>query len=117
LVLTVNVEVGQVLAPGTPVATLVAADEAWVTALVRVDDLRQLQLTTDEPAGASARVIQTLADGTLLERQATVLRIGGELDTETRTAQVILSVQAPFDPAEGELPLLLGAPVAVRLPG
>jgi RND family efflux transporter MFP subunit len=115
LVLDVRAEVGQYLMPGTGTATLVATDEAWVNALVRVDDLRQLNL--EDPAGTAAEVVQTLADGSLVSRVGTVLRLGGSLDAETRTALVTIAVPRPFETAAGALPLLLGAPVSVRITG
>ena len=67
--------------------------------------------------GSKARVVQRLGDRGTVERPGRVIRLVGELDPESRTAQVLVEVERPFDPPPGELPLLPGAFVEVELEG
>lgn len=108
-------DLGQLVGPGTPVATLVGTDVAWVTVSVPVEQLRALSIpgpTSAEASGGVAR--QRLPDGSLVERRARVLRLIGELDPVTRTAQVLVEIPEPMS---GDLPLLPGAYVEVELEG
>ncbi len=106
-----SVEVGQVVGPQGPVATLVGTDEARVVVSVPVERLASL----DVPGfgggeGSPARVRQL--DGPPWTGRVTGLV--GQLDQQTRTAQLIVSIPEPLS---GERPLLPGAFVDVELVG
>jgi hypothetical protein len=66
--------------------------------------------------GSKARVLQELGSRTI-EREGTVVRLVGELDADSRTAQVLVEVKDPLDPPKGELPLLPGAYERVEIDG
>ncbi|MCO4746797.1 MAG: efflux RND transporter periplasmic adaptor subunit [Proteobacteria bacterium] len=108
-------DLGQLVGPGTMVATLVGTEAAWVTVSLPVEQLRALSIPgVSGEVGSEGTVTQKLADGTLIERQARVLRLVGELDPTTRTAQVVVEIPEPL---AGELPLLPGAYVEAVLSG
>jgi RND family efflux transporter MFP subunit len=109
VVLAEGIDVGQVIQPGAQAVTLAGTDAFYVQTSVPVDQLALLQVP-----GATARVTQDVGDGQL-QRQGTVVSLGGEVDRQTRTATVLVEVQ---DPLEGPgLPLLLGSFVDVELQG
>jgi len=118
VVITEQVDVGQVVGPGSPVATLVGTDALWVTVALPVDKLSALAIpqATGELA-SPATIRQTLGDGTQVVRTGEVLRLVGQLDPQTRNAQVLVRIDAPMQAdAEGHL-LLPGAYVDVLLEG
>ena len=112
-----SIEVGAYMAPGSQVATLIGTDAFRVRVSLPVEDLALIDipgLHTKE--GSKAKVMQELGSRTI-EREGTVLRLVGELDPDSRTAQVLVEVKNPLDPPEGELPLLPGAFVRVEIEG
>jgi RND family efflux transporter MFP subunit len=121
VVLSENVDVGQVVGSGSQVATLAGTDRVRVEASVPYDRLASLAIPgvggiTDAEA-STATVRQPLGDGRAIVREGRVIGMGGQLDPQTRTATVLVSVDAPYDPPDGGLPLLVGAFVDVSLGG
>ena len=112
-----SVEVGAYMAPGAQVATLIGTDAFRVRVSLPVEDLALIEVPgLHGTQGSKARVLQELGSRTI-EREGTVVRLVGELDPESRTAQVLVQVLNPLDPPEGELPLLPGAFVRVEIDG
>ena len=115
LVLDEALEVGQVVAPGAPVATLIGTETFWVTVSVPVHELGVVELPQGDRPGSPAVVQHELGAGQRVVRTGAVTRMLAQLDPQTRTAQ--LQVAIP-DPLEGEgVPLLPGAFVEVALEG
>lgn len=113
-----TVEEGEIATPGQVVVTLVGTDVLWVRVSIPVEHLGLIGVPGQGAGeGAKARVIQRLGDRGQVERSGRVVRLVNELDPESRTAQVLVEVQRPFDPPPGELPLLPGAFVEVELEG
>lgn len=118
VVVSESAEVGQIMQPGAPVATLVGTDALWVEVSVPVDRLTMLDLPdASGEGGAEATVIQSLGDGQRIERPGQVVSLGGQLDPATRTATLLVEVPAPMAGHSGELPLLTGSFVDVDLQG
>lgn len=116
-VLTERAELGQYVTPGASIATLVGTDEFLVRVSVPVEKLAHLDIPgLQSTAGSTATVVQDLG-GSEIVREGKVVRLVGELDSVSRTAQVLVEVQSPLDPPQGELPLLPGAFVTVRFAG
>ncbi|HCH62950.1 MAG: hypothetical protein CL927_17435 [Deltaproteobacteria bacterium] len=118
------VDLGQVVAVGSPVATLVGSADARVTVSVPVDQLDVVELAGQPDAmgrlseqGSAATVTQDLADGSQIVREGEVIGISGQLDPQTRTAQLTVDIPGSLDPSLGSLPLLPGAFVSVELRG
>lgn len=118
-VVSESVEEGELASPGQVVATLVGTDALWVRVSIPVEYLALLEVPglSGATEGSSARVIQRLGNRGAVERSGRVVRLVGELDPESRTAQVLVEVERPLDTAPGELPLLPGAFVEVELLG
>lgn len=113
-----TVEEGEIASPGQVVVTLVGTDTLWVRVSVPVEALGLIGVPGQGAGqGARARVVQPLGDRGVVEREGRVIRLVSELDPESRTAQVLVEVERPFDPPPGELPLLPGAFVEVELEG
>ena len=118
--LSENVDRGQVVGAQSQVAVFASSDRARIEVAVLFERLRTLDVPgidgVETDAGSTATVRQALF-GLDLTRQARVVGLGGQLDPQTRTATLLLSVEAPLDPADGDLPLLIGAFVDVTLDG
>lgn len=113
-----SVEKGELASPSQVVATLVGTDALWVRVSLPVEYLGLIGVPGQGAGeGAAARVVQRLGDRGVVERAGRVIRLVNELDPESRTAQVLVEVEHPFDPPPGELPLLPGAFVEVELEG
>lgn len=121
VVLSEGVDVGQVVGAGTQVAVLSGTDRVRVEASVPFQQLDTLRIPgVDGVApgeGSPATVTQTLAGGSALRRTGRVVGVGGQLDPATRTATVLIAVDAPMDPEAGGLPLMVGAFVDVDVEG
>jgi RND family efflux transporter MFP subunit len=115
LVISENVEEGQLVSPGAPVATLVGTDRFRVKVSVPVDQLRHVAIPAIDGSGSEAIVTQQLGGGEPIVRSGRVSKLAGQLDPATRTAELFIVVD---DPLEGDgLPLLPGAFVSVRIEG
>ncbi len=116
LVVEESIEVGQRVGPTAPVARLIGTDEVWVRVSIPLERLAVLGIPGyGAERGSPARVIQDLGGGEPAARAGEVIQLLGELDPETRTAQVLISVDDPF--GGGGVPLLPGAFVNVTLEG
>lgn len=138
-VISESVEVGQLVAPASPLAKLVGSDEFWVQVSVPMEKLDWLRIPgvnvqTNEGAGA---VVEQDLGGRRLRREGQIVRLLGDLDPVGRMARLLVRVHDPFGldgaggqhrsgiaarPEGGEaatgqpaLPLLLGSFVTVHL--
>lgn len=112
-----SLDVGQVVGPGGAVATLVGTDMLWVTVSIPVSSLIDLNLPSGSSPGSPVEVIHRLAEGKKVIRQGRLLRLAGQLDPQTRQAQVMVAVDQPFDPVDAGVPLLPGTHVEVAIQG
>ena len=124
LVVSESLDVGQVVGAQSQVATLIGTDRFWVQATVPSERLNVIDVPgvprpdgSVPELGATVEVIQTLPDGRTATRAGHVLSRGGQLDSQTRSATLIIAVDRPLDPAPGEQPLYAGAFVDVRIAG
>ncbi len=116
VVLSESLDVGQTVGAAAPVARLMGTEKFRVRVSLPVHTLVWLPTADASDTPTRATVVQTLADGGRITREGVVERRLGELDPETRTAAVLVSIRAPLD-ADGALPLLPGAYVDVTLEG
>lgn len=119
IVVTENVEQGQLIQSQSPVATLAATDEFWAEAAIPVSRLVDLRFAVEYPDNPS-RVIVTMATGSdAVERQGVALRPLGNLDPLGRMARVLVSILDPLglDESEGAAArrVLLGSYVRLRI--
>lgn len=116
MVLTESAELGQVLSPGAPIVTLVGTDRFRVRVAVPVEQLAHVAIPgINGSAGSSAVIVQDLGGGQTIVRSATVTQLAGQLDPQTRTAELYLAIENPL--AGDGLPLLPGAFVKVDIEG
>ena len=127
-----NVDVGQLVAPASQLATLVGTDEFWVQVAVPVDKIAAIDvpgLNVGEGEGARADVWQEVGQARV-KRQGRVVRLLGDLDPVGRMARLLIEIDDPLGlengaarrEADGEkpasrpaLPILLGAFVHVDI--
>jgi len=118
IVVVERIDVGQVVGPGGPIITLYGTDRFWVQVSVPVEKLSVLDIPgMNSPNGSLATV--TLGTGVTddVARTGQVVGIAGQLEPQTRMAQLLVAVEAPLDEPPGALPLLTGSFVDVTLSG
>ncbi len=117
MVLTKSIDLGQIVNPGQSLATLVGTDRFWVRVSVAVDKLNLIDIPgVNAEQGSRVTLLQRVGLGQVAERHGEVLRLQGELDPQTRTAQLLVSVDDPLESGDRP-PLLPGAFVDVRIEG
>ena len=124
VVLTEDVETGQLVSSQTLVATLVGTDAFWVRASVPLDQLGRVAIpgiNAGAGEGSMAKIEQDLGAGTITY-EARVVRLLSELEQVGRMAQLLLEVKDPFGLEQKEAgnkkpPLLLGSYVTVVFEG
>ena len=115
VVVNESLEMGQLVGATGAVITMVGTDAARVEVSVPVEKLSLVELPQGNRVGSSAIITQSLGNGGEVVRDGRVHRLVGQLDPTTRTATLLVQVDAPM---EGEgLPLLPGAFVAVQIEG
>tara|TARA_R110002072_G_scaffold165525_4_gene318764 strand:- start:7963 stop:9174 length:1212 start_codon:yes stop_codon:yes gene_type:complete len=109
-------ERGARVAPGDQLARLVGTDEYWVVATVPLAAIRWIQFPSsdDDDLGATARVHHRGVWPKGTTREGVVRRLIGEVDSNTRFARVIVSLQNPIGSDDGP-PLILGTLVQVEI--
>ncbi|MEE2894553.1 MAG: efflux RND transporter periplasmic adaptor subunit [Planctomycetota bacterium] len=125
LVLSDDVEIGQVVSPQTRAAMIAGSDRFDVVVSVPLEKLPWIRADPADPAGNSpALVIQELGDGRTVRRTGRVDRIVGEVERAGRLAKVrilvddpLASTSEPTDPGTADVPLLLGSYVRVEIGG
>lgn len=114
MILSESLDVGQVVGPTTAAVKLVGTERFWVKVSVPVGRLAALDIPgVNGDEGSPATLVQSFGNGDV-EYAGQVLRLLGELDAATRTAQLLVAVENPMD---GAMPLLPGSFVEVRVRG
>ncbi len=117
-VLDEQVDLGQVVAPGAPLATLVGTDRVRVNLSLPLADVALLQVPgLNAEQGSAAAVIQRLQDGSTVSHRGFVGGLAAQLDPQARTARLLVLVDDPLAAGPAGLPLLPGAWVEVELQG
>jgi RND family efflux transporter MFP subunit len=119
VVLEETLSEGQVIGPGQPVATLAGTETFRVSTWIPVSHLQFIAIpgVQGEPTGSVVTATQRLGDGREVARVGHVVSMGGQLDSQTRAAEVLVDIADPMDDAEGGLPLLVGAFVQMSISG
>lgn len=115
------VDKGQVLSPGSRIATLVDADRFWVRVSVPVDRLPWISIPGIDGAteGSGATVTHEISDDVQVVREGRVIKLLGDLDAKGKMARLLIEVNDPLGDEEGDdgLPLFMGAFVKARVQG
>lgn len=104
-----SLEVGQLVSSSRPVATLIDMTELWVEMSVPVERVNDFSLP-----GSVVTVTSSLSDGGEILRTGEALRLVGQLDQNTRTATLLVSIP---NANTGDIPLLPGAMVSLGIRG
>lgn len=116
-ILSRSVNVGSQVAPGDELAQLVGVDEYWIMASVPVRSLQWIQFP--ELDGRSSLVTlrnpDTWPKG--VERYASVSRMIGSLDQQTRLARVLIVVADPLALKSDVPPLILDTLIETHIEG
>lgn len=113
-----SVNVGSQVSPGDELARLVGVKEYWIMAAVPVRSLQWVQFPETDGAEASSVVLRnpgTWPPGA--ERPATVSRMIGTLDDETRLARVLITVEDPLMQVGNAPPLIIDTLVETHIEG
>ena len=117
MVLDENVEIGQQVAPGSSLCTLVGTDEFWVQASLPLGDLKWIQLPTPDHPGSEATIFLDTGNGHAAEWKGRVVRLLSDLEPTGRMARVLIRVADPLglNRRGNGVPLLLGSYVRARI--
>lgn len=114
IILTEMVDVGQIIGPGSIIATLAGSDTFRIQASVPVHQLGWINFPKAETdIGSPVKIIQGTS-GLFVVRHGTLERLLGEVDPKGRMARLLINVP---DPLGGEIPLLLGEYLRVEITG
>ena len=113
MVVSEDVDTGQLIGPQNAVARLVGTDEYHVQVSVPVGSLRSARVATEDAPGSEARVFQRVGQETI-ERPGEVIRQLPDLDPGGAMARVLVRIENPLG-QRGDLPLLLGSFVDVAI--
>ena len=114
-----NIDVGQVVGPAAPVATLVGTDAFWVQVAVPVSTLGRLAIPGLNAEKGSDVVVTHSAESQLkITKTGSIIRYLGELDGTGHMAQLLVEIPDPLGlKTKDQLPLLAGARVTVAFTG
>ncbi|MEM6955713.1 MAG: efflux RND transporter periplasmic adaptor subunit [Myxococcota bacterium] len=117
-VITENVDVGQYVAPGSQLVTLVGTDAAFVQVSVPLSTLSRIQLPQGDQLGARAEIRHEV-DGKTIVREGRVVQLLPDLDPGGSMARVLVEVRDPLrlETSEQGPPLLFGTYVSVSIDG
>lgn len=116
------VDVGQLVGPGSQVATLVGTEHFWVRVSIPMDQLRWVRLPSEDSPGSTVTVTQNVGEAEPIVRHGRVIRLLGDLDPVGRMARVLVEIDDPLglssagqNEEEPGLPMLLSAFVHVAI--
>lgn len=113
MVVSENVDAGQLIGPQTSVARLVGTDEYHVQVSVPVASLRTVRARTSDTPGSEVKIVQRVGQETI-ERPGEVIRQLPDLDPGGAMARLLVTIENPLG-QRGDLPLLLGSFVDVAI--
>lgn len=118
-VLSRNVNIGSEIDTNVELARLVGVDEYWVVVSVPVARLERITFPENGQPGAQVIIRNRTAWPDGASRKGEVMRLIGALDSQTRLARVLVSVEDPLalSPETQGPKMLVGAIVQVEISG
>ncbi|MEC7985018.1 MAG: efflux RND transporter periplasmic adaptor subunit [Myxococcota bacterium] len=111
-----QLEIGQVVGVGAPVATLLGTDQYWVRVSVPAARLKDIDIPdVGVETGSKVLLVYRPSSEVMVEKVGVVLRLEAELDPQSRTATLLIGVDNPL--GGDEFPLIIGAFVNVIIDG
>ena len=116
-ILSRGVDVGSQIAPGDTLGRLVGIDEYWIIASLPLRDLRWVSFPDagGEAAPVEVRYAAAWEPGTA--RMASVSRLIGAVDQQSRLARVLVTVSDPLGRESDAPPMILGTIVQLAIRG
>lgn len=114
-----QVDIGQFITRGAPIASIYATDAAEVRLPIHDDELAHLEL----PLGVADKTRQPLVilrakfAGTHHSWEGRVVRTEGELDPATTMINVVARIESPYEQSSGRPPLAVGLFVEAEIIG
>lgn len=115
VVLSENLDQGQVVGASTQAVVLAGTESFRVQVSVPLGKLQYLQVPGYNANEGGRAVVRHGALG--VEREGRIVGIAGQIDAQTRTATLLVDVPNPMDPPDGQPPMLIGSFVDVSLMG
>ncbi len=121
IIQTKNTELGGQVTRSTRLLTLTGTDVYWVEALVKVDELKWIEIPSENgPSGAKVRVYDEAAWGPGVFREGRVTRRLPDLQSQGRLAKLLVVVEDPLALTAahaGQTQVLLNTYVKVEIQG
>ena len=95
-ILSRGVDVGSQVSPGDALARLVGIHEYWIIASIPQADLEWIQLPMAGERGAPVEITKSGIWREGVSRKGEVKRLIGALDTETRLARLLITIEDPL---------------------
>ena len=122
---------GQYVTPGTKLIRIAGIDRYWVRVSVPVEKLPYIHIPGVNAPDGNGSIVRISSETDIQDaddnmdqktyRTGKVIRLEGELESKSRMARILISVEDPLmlktKPINGERPLLLGAYVNVSIEG
>ncbi len=114
-----NLEIGQLVSPQTPVATIIGTDNFWVQTSVPIGHISAIDIPAADSSveGSRVRIIQEKSKAKSIVRTGRVIRLLSDLDPRARLARLLVDVAKPLSTEPGQLPLLIGSTVHLEIEG
>lgn len=117
IILTENVDLGQLVSSNTDTAIFTGTDEYWVQLSIPVDTLRFINFPTDTSPGSQVLIRQSTGNGSAT-RTGTIVRLLGDMMESGRLARILVAIPYPTQRvSETDIPLLIGAYVNAEIQG
>jgi hypothetical protein len=137
MVQTRNVELGQIVGPGSPLLSFVGTQNYWVQVSIPIERLAWISIpgVGGQSEGSAVKILHSIGSEQI-EKEGKVLRLLSEVDPAGRMARLLIEVSDPLglgpvggDPSapvvkaetpvetSSQLPLLLGTYVEVEIQG
>ena len=116
-ILSRSVNVGSQVAPGDELAQLVGVDEYWIMASVPVRSVHWLQFPAADGRGSPVTLRNPDSWPPGAKRHASVTRMIGTLDQQTRLARVLITVDDPLARRTDGPPLILDTLIETHIEG
>jgi len=115
VVLTEQVDLGQIVGPNAPLITAVSSASFRVQVPVPLEALARIDVAQRDEPGATAQILLEAGD-TRVEREGHVVQLQPDLEPGGSLARLLVEIDDPLESdTPGELPLLLGSYVEVRI--
>jgi RND family efflux transporter MFP subunit len=114
-----NVDLGEFVNRGTPLATIYSVNNAEVQLPVADSELEFLDLRIGSQLGDKGPAVTLTADfgGKLRTWKGKIVRTGGEIDPTTRMVPLIAQVSNPYSASDGTVPMSVGLFVEATIDG